>query len=177
MGALVFSKSLILKAQILGGGQEQGLRCGTENMQGIVGFGRAAELATHELNERIEQLSQMGDYLLKQLKSALPQAAIFGERAERLPNTLFFAVPGIEGASLIMALDTQGYALSSGASCGSTKKTPSRVLEAMGIDSELAAGAVRISLGKMSSRAGIDALIEALRTQVAAMSQMAAVGW
>lgn len=76
-----------------------------------------------------------------------------------------------------MALDGQGFALSSGASCGSAKKSPSPVLQAMGIDSELAAGAVRISLGKMSSRKGIDALIGALQTQVTAMSQMAAVGW
>jgi len=177
VGALIFSKSLILNAQILGGGQEQALRCGTENMPGIVGFGKAAELTAHELNERAELLNQLGDYLLKQLKSALPQARIFGEGAKRLPNTIFLAVPGIEGSSLIMALDDQGFALSSGSSCGSAKKTPSRVLEAMGIDSELAAGAVRISLGKMSSRAGIDALVDALRAQVSAMGQMAAVGW
>jgi len=177
IGALVFSKSLILKAQILGGGQEQGLRCGTENMPGIVGFGEAAEIMHRELDERIEQLTELGEYLHKQLKSALPQATIFGEGAERLANTLFFAVPAIEGGSLIMALDTQGYSLSSGASCGSSKKTPSPVLQAMGIDSELAAGAVRISLGRMSSRTGIDALIDALRTQVSVMSQMAAVGW
>ncbi|MCW8826346.1 MAG: aminotransferase class V-fold PLP-dependent enzyme, partial [Gammaproteobacteria bacterium] len=98
-------------------------------------------------------------------------------KAERLPNTLFFAVPGIEGSSLIMALDNRGFALSSGASCGSAKKAPSPVLQAMGIDNELATGAVRISLGKMSSRKGIDALIGALQTQVTAMGQMAAVGW
>ncbi len=177
VGALIFSRSLILKAQIQGGGQEQGLRCGTENMPGIVGFGEAAEMMTRELDQRTQQLTELGEYLQPQLTSELPQATIFAEEAERLPNTLFFAVPGIEGSSLIMALDSQGYSLSSGASCGSTKKAPSSVLRAMGVDSELAAGAVRISLGKMSSRPGIDALIEALRTQVAAMGQMAAVGW
>ncbi|NOR52339.1 MAG: aminotransferase class V-fold PLP-dependent enzyme [Gammaproteobacteria bacterium] len=177
VGALIFSRSLILKAQILGGGQEQGLRCGTENMPGIVGFGAAAETMAQELDQRIAQLTELGEYLQKLLKSELPQATIFGEGAERLPNTLFFAVPGFEGSSLIMGLDSQGYSLSSGASCGSTKKAPSQVLRAMGVDSELAFGAVRISLGKMSSRSGIDALIEALRTQVTVMGQMAAVGW
>lgn len=177
VGALIFSKSLLLKAQIEGGGQEQGLRCGTENMSGIVGFGAAAEIMTRELKRRIEQLTELGKYLQQQLKSALPEATIFGEEAERLPNTQFFAVPGIEGSSLIMALDSQGFALSGGASCGSTKKAPSPVLQAMGVDSDLAAGAVRISLGRMSSRTGIDALIAALRTQITAMGQMAAVGW
>lgn len=177
VGALIFSKSLILKTQIQGGGQEQGLRCGTENMSGVVGFGAAAEMMSHELELRIEQLTELGQYLQQRLRSALPEATIFGEEAKRLPNTLFFAVPGIEGSSLIMALDGQGFALSSGASCGSTKKAPSPVLQAMGVDSELAAGAVRISLGRMSSRTGIDALVEALRTQITAMGQMAAVGW
>jgi cysteine desulfurase len=177
VGALIFSRNLLLRAQIRGGGQEQDLRCGTENMPGIVGFGKAAELIVKDRHNGPEQLQQLGEYLLKQLKEALPQATIFGEEAERLPNTLFFALPGIEGATLIMALDGQGFALSSGSSCGSSKKAPSRVLEAMGIDSELAAGAVRISLGKMSSRKGIDALIDALRTQVSAVGQMAAVGW
>lgn len=177
VGALIYSKSLILKGQIQGGGQEHTLRCGTENMPGIVGFGKAAELLSSELESRLDKLSELGEYLQVELKRALPQAVIFSEGAERLSNTLFFAVPGIEGSSLIMALDGQGFALSSGASCGSTKKTPSPVLQAMGIDSELAAGAVRISLGKMSSRKGIDALISALQTQVTAMSQMAAVGW
>ena len=177
VGALIFSKSLILKAQIQGGGQEQGLRCGSENMPAIVGFGKAAELMSSELEQRTEQLAELGQYLQHRLKRGLPQATIFGEGAERLPNTIFFAVPGFEGSSLIMALDSQGFSLSSGASCGSTKKAPSQVLMAMGIDSELASGAIRISLGRMSSRAGIDALVDALRAQVAAMSQMAAVGW
>lgn len=177
VGALIYSKSLILKGQIQGGGQEQTLRCGTENMPGIVGFGKAAELINSEFESWLERLSELGEYLQTELKRALPQAVIFSDGAERLPNTLFFAVPGIEGSSLIMALDGQGFALSSGASCGSAKKSPSPVLQAMGIDSELAAGAVRISLGKMSSRKGIDALIGALQTQVTAMSQMAAVGW
>jgi len=177
VGALIFSKSLLLKAQIVGGGQEQGLRCGTENVPGIVGFGTAAEIMTRELKQYIEQLTELGEYLQRQLRGSLPEAIIFGEEAERLANTQFFAVPGIEGSSLIMALDSQGFALSGGASCGSIKKAPSPVLQAMGVDSELAAGAVRISLGRMSSRTGIDALIAALRTQISAMGRMAAVGW
>lgn len=173
-GALVVDKALDIKALLDGGGQERGLRCGTENVAAIVGFGKAAELARLELAPRRIQLTQQRIWLEQQLTSQLPEAVIFSAEAERLPNTVFLSVPGLDGETLIMALDREGVAVSSGSACGSSHNEPSPVLKAMGVAEELAQGAIRISLGKDTTQQDLDKLMQTLCTQVQALRGMAA---
>ena len=174
VGALIVDRSLELLPLIDGGGQEQGRRGGTENLAAIVGFGMAADLARLELQARRLQLLQLREQLERQLARYLPQAVCFATEAERLPNTLFMAIPGLDGETLIMALDREGIAVSSGSACGSSHSEPSPVLKAMGVSDELAQGAIRISLGKDTRSEDIDTLLQGLSTQVRALQGLAA---
>ncbi len=149
-------------ALIIGGGQERGARAGTENVLGIAGFGAAAKAAMANIAaERAHQLS-----LRERLEAGLrahspPGLVVFGARAERLPNTTLFAVPGMKAETAVIALDLAGVAVSSGAACSSGKVQLSHVLAAMGVPAGLARGAVRVSLGWSTSEAEVDAFIQA----------------
>ena len=145
-GALVLDKRIELKPLISGGGHEQGLRSGTENVPGIVGFGAACELARSRMRDLAPRLIAMRDRLERGLYGM--GAVIFGVRAPRIPNTSYFAFAGIEGETLVIELDKAGFAVASGAACSSTSTEPSATLLAMGVVPELARGAVRFSLGK-----------------------------
>lgn len=144
-GALVVDKRVELAPQILGGGHERGLRSGTENVPAIVGFGLACELAHARRESRRRQLSS----LRKRIELGLRDlgATLFGAGAERLPNTIYFALPEIDGETLVGKLDRAGFACASGAACSSANPEPSHVLLAMGVKPGLARGAVRVSLG------------------------------
>jgi cysteine desulfurase len=144
-GALVLDKRVEVDAQISGGGQERGLRSGTENVAAIVGFGLACEIALERLAEGAARLAA----LRAQLERGLNQlgATIFGQEARRLANTSYFALPDIDGETLVAKLDRAGFAAASGSACSSASPEPSHVLRAMGIAPELAGGAVRVSLG------------------------------
>lgn len=152
-GALVLDKRLDLRPLIAGGGHERGLRSGTENVAAIVGFGRACELLAVRREQDTEELLAMRN----QLEQGLAQmgAVIFARSAERLPNTVCFALPDIDGETLVGKLDRAGYAVASGAACSSAQPEPSHVLRALGVADELARGAVRISLGSDNSAAQI----------------------
>ncbi|ADE15038.1 Cysteine desulfurase [Nitrosococcus halophilus Nc 4] len=171
IGALVVDSSLDLAPLLQGGGQEKGRRSGTENVAAIVGFGKAAELASAELHHRAQEWSQWREYLEQALRQ-LPEVVIFGEMAERLPNTVFFAVPGIEGETLLMALDKAGIGVSSGSACGSGSHQPSHVLLAMGIAPELAQGAIRVSFGAGNNWSQIDELVAVLKSQIDQLQRM-----
>ena len=145
-GALVFEKGIEIKPVFLGGGQEQELRAGTENVAAIVGFGKAAELAKAELAKRSEQLLALRE-LLEEGLTTIPGLTIFARQADRLPNTVQFGIPGIDGEMLLMKLDQKGIAVSSGSACASGGSIPSPVLIAMGVEAGLAKSAIRISLG------------------------------
>lgn len=173
VGALLWDKSVDMEPLLHGGGQEKGLRGGTENLASIIGFGVAAELAQSELAQRAQHALTLRRRLEQGLAQRVGEAVIFGAGAERLPNTVFLALPGIEGESLLLELDRQGLAVSSGAACGSGYSEPSHVLRAMGVDIELAHCAVRISLGAGNTAGDVDALIDALQAQAACMQRMA----
>ena len=175
VGALILDKALEFTPMLVGGGQERGRRAGTENVAGIVGFGVAAELAAQELEDRSARLRKLRDYLESRL-AELPGVVVFGQGAERLPNTVQLALPGIEGEALLMQLDREGIAVSSGSACSSGSREPSHVLMAMGIEETLARGAIRVSLGRHNSMADIDRLIEVLRRQQA-WARQAAAAW
>lgn len=174
VGALIVDKAVDMEPLLHGGGQERGRRGGTENLAAIVGFGKAAELAYVELAARRRHLEDLRRRFEERLARDLPQAVIFAREAERLPNTVFMAVPGLEGQTLIMALDQQGIAVSSGSACGSEHTEPSSVLKAMGVDNELALGAIRISLGKDNTEGDIDTLTGVLVSQVKQLQRLAA---
>lgn len=177
VGALVVDKSVFLEPLLHGGGQERGRRGGTENLPAIVGFGKAAELAVSELQARREHLRRLRERFEAGLAQRIPQAVVFGTGAERLPNTVFFAVPGIEGGTLILALDREGIAVSSGSACGSSDDEPSPVLQAMGVPADLARCAVRVSFGTGNSESDVDALLGVLAAQVVMLQKMASSVW
>lgn len=176
VGALIVDRSLDVQPWLVGGGQESGRRSGTENVAAIVGFGAAAELAAREWQARCAQSLELRHYLEQRL-AAHTEVQVFGADAERLPNTVFFAVPGIDGETLLMEFDRAGIAVSSGSACDSRKLGPSHVLLAMGVSTEVARCSVRVSLGRDNTRADIDALMAVLEQQLQRLRTMSALSW
>jgi cysteine desulfurase len=160
VGALVIRSGTTVGAVMQGGGQERGIRPGTENVAGIVGFGVAASLATAELGT-FAKLAAWRDELERRLISVDPAARAFGAEVPRLANTLCVSMPGVKAETQVMALDLAGVAVSAGSACSSGKVQRSHVLEAMGVDPETAESAIRISLGRTTIEADLDRLVEA----------------
>ncbi len=163
VGALIADRSAPIEPLLHGGGQEQGRRGGTENVAGIVGFGKAAELALNELEHRNNQSLMLRRQLEAGLQS-LPGVTLFAAHEQRLPNTAQFSVPGFDGESLVMHLDRLGFAVSSGSACASSGNQPSPVLLAMGVDEDTARGAIRISFGRGNTSEEVNQFIEALKS-------------
>lgn len=170
--ALVLDKRVDVEPQIAGGGHERGLRSGTENVAAIVGFGAACELLEKRLAAVRSQLA-----LRNQLEQGLRAigATLFGEAAERLPNTVYFAWPEFDGETLVGRLDRAGFALASGAACSSANPEPSHVLRAMGIAPELARGAVRVSLGYANTAAQVAEFLTTLQRTVCQLQRLTAM--
>lgn len=158
--ALIMDKRLLLKPLIYGGGHENGLRSGTENVPAIVGFGVACGLIKSRVTENAARIAAMRVRLEQGLVEM--GAVIFGLGASRLPNTCYFALPGIEGDTLVVRLDKAGFAVASGAACSSVNPGQSHVLEAMGVESMLARCAVRVSLGSNNSPVQVENFLKAL---------------
>jgi len=161
VGALLVKAGVELAPLLHGGGQERGLRGGTENVAAIVGFGAAAELAQQELQARDAHLLALRERLIAGLH-VLPGVSIFGEQSPRLSNTVQFGLKGWEGEALLMALDRKGIAVSSGSACSSGKGEPSHVLLSMGLPRDVAYGAIRVSLGQGNTAAEIDRFLAVL---------------
>ena len=172
-GALVLDKRVDIQPLLYGGGQEKGLRSGTENIAATVGFGAACTLAINGLGHYVSHTSA----LRQTLESGLMKigAAIFAEHSHRIPNTSFFAFPNIEGETLVTALDKAGFAVASGSACSSDSTEPSHVLRAMGIETDLARGAVRVSLGVNNTLAQIEAFLLTLQSEVKRLSDLTAI--
>ncbi|HEX3499086.1 MAG TPA: cysteine desulfurase family protein [Stellaceae bacterium] len=163
VGALVVAADATLTPLQAGGGQERGRRAGTENVPGIVGFGRACTLAAEGL-AAYGRLADLRDHAERQLLALAPAARVFGALSPRLANTLCITMPGVPAATQVMALDLAGVMVSAGAACSSGKVRPSHVLRAMGATPDEAASAIRISLGWDSDDADIEHLVEAWST-------------
>ncbi len=151
-GALVVRDGLALEPLVHGGGQELRRRAGTENLVAIAGFGAVAQIKPNTVNG-----------LRDRLESSLEDVVIFGATAERLPNTTCFAVPGLDAETLLMSLDLEGLAVSSGSACSSGKVAKSHVLAAMGVAPEISKAAIRVSLGWDTTEHHIDRFIAAWR--------------
>jgi cysteine desulfurase len=171
--ALILDKRIELEPLIAGGGHERGLRSGTENVAAIVGFGVACQLAV----ERRAALAVQLNRLRTQLEQGLVALGgrLFGQSAERLPNTVYFAFAGVDGETLVGQLDRAGYAVASGAACSSANPEPSHVLRAMGVDDELARGAVRVSLGRGNSEEQVAGFLATLRSTVERLQRLTAM--
>jgi cysteine desulfurase len=163
IGALVRrDEALHLAAPLIrGGGQERGLRGGTENVAGIAGFGAAAAASARALAADSSRLTALRARLEAGLRAVTPEAIVFGAEAERVPNTTLFAVPGVKAETAVMALDLDGMAVSSGAACSSGKVQASHVLAAMGVSPDLARGGLRVSLGWTTTESDVDRFLEA----------------
>ena len=171
--ALVVDKRLQLRPLIHGGGHEQGLRSGTENVPAIVGFGAACELAAGRMQEIAGRQIAMRERLEQGLNEL--GAVIFGEDAPRIPNTSYFALKGVVGETLVIELDKAGYAVAPGAACSSANPEPSATLTAMGVDPEFARGAVRLSLGVANTTPQVVEFLRVLSATVTRLRRMAAV--
>ena len=172
-GALIVDKRVELEPLIAGGGHERGLRSGTENVAAIVGFGVACELTISRLSGYVSNAAA----LRERLEAGLLQlgARFFGARAPRLANTAYFAFEGIEGETLVAQLDRAGFAVASGAACSSANPEPSHVLRAMGVEPQLARGAVRISLGASSKQDEVDNFVVTVQETVSKLRGLAAI--
>jgi len=172
-GALVLDKRIDIQPLLHGGGQEKGLRSGTENVAAIVGFGAACELAVKDL----PAFDMHTENLRKHLETGLSKlnAVIFGHNGLRIPNTSFFAFPNMDGETLVMALDRKGFAVASGSACSSDSDKPSHVLLAMGVDEDLARGAIRVSFGATNTLEQVQHFLTALEGELTRLKNLAAI--
>ena len=162
VGALIRNAGLHLEdALARGGGQERGLRAGTENVPGIAGFGAAAAEMSGQSDAEVAHAKRLRTMLETGLRRVTPDVVIFGEDTERLPNTTCFSHPGLLAETAVIGFDLAGVAVSSGSACSSGKVQPSHVLAAMGVDPALARGAIRVSTGCSTKDADIDRFLSA----------------
>ena len=173
VGALILAdEGLHLADPLLkGGGQEGGRRAGTENVLGIAGFGAAAQAARASLPDDGVRMAAGRDRLEARVREIAPETVIFGADAPRLPNTTLLAMPGIRAETALITLDLEGVAVSSGSACSSGKVAPSHVLAAMGVPPELALGAIRVSLGPITTDDEIEMFLKAWTKRVIGLSR------
>ena len=162
VGALYVKKGTRLEPIIHGGGHEKGLRSSTENIPGIVGLGKAAELAKARMSEDTTHLTNLCDRLIKATLSNIEESYLNGHPTKRLPNNAHFRFTGIEGEALILNLDERGIAASTGSACSSKKLLPSHVLMAIGLDEVQAHGSLRLTLGRENTKEDIEYVLEVL---------------
>ena len=173
IAALIINKKIDLFPYMQGGGQEKGLRSGTENIAAIIGFGKACERSSQNRVIFTEKINLLKSILEKNLVDL--GAIIFCEKSHRLSNTTFFSFKNIDGSTLLTALDRKGFAIASGSACSSKSEEPSHVLLSMGVDLDLAQGALRVSLGVESNENEINDFIDTLKDEVSRLKQLTAV--
>ncbi|HQQ40660.1 MAG TPA: cysteine desulfurase NifS [Clostridia bacterium] len=162
VGALYIKKGVRVPALIIGGGQEKKRRAGTENVPGIVGMGRALELAVEHMEANALRVGALRDKLMKAIPAAIPEVKLNGHPTKRLPNNVNFSIRYIEGESILLMLDINGIAASSGSACTSGSLDPSHVLLAMGLPHEIAHGSLRLTLSEFTTEQEIDYVLDLL---------------
>lgn len=172
IGFLYIRKGLKLRSFIHGGAQERKRRAGTENVPGIVGFGKAVSLAAASMEERRKQETEVRDYLIQKIETGIPYCRLNGHRSERLPNNVNFSFQFVEGESLLIMLDMEGICASSGSACTSGSLDPSHVLLAIGLPHEIAHGSLRLTLSEDISKEDADYVVEKLTAIVEKLRSM-----
>lgn len=162
VGALYMKKGVRLPAYVMGGAQERNRRAGTENVAGIVGLGAAIELATENLAESAARMTKLRDKLIAGIAARIPEVKLNGHPTLRLPNNVNYSIKYIEGESILLMLDMNGIAASSGSACTSGSLDPSHVLLALGLTHEVAHGSVRLTLSDETTEEDIDYVLEVL---------------
>ncbi len=163
VGCLYVRKGLELEPLLFGGGQENGGRSGTENVPGIVGFGKAAELSGRTLGQRMRRQKQMRDWFMGRVTTEIPIAKINGHPVQRLSNNIHFSFPGYPAGEILEQLDRAGICASSGSACASHSGEPSHVLTAIGLDDACISGAIRMTIGKDTTREELQYTLEVLK--------------
>ena len=172
VGCLYIRSGLKLRSFIHGGAQERSRRAGTENIPGIVGFGKALERAVRIMPEKIKKETELRDYLIKQIYEKIPYCRLNGDRSRRLPGNVNFSFQFVEGESLLIMLDMKGICGSSGSACTSGALDPSHVLLALGLSHELAHGSLRLTLSEENTREEMDTVVEAIAEIVGKLRAM-----
>ena len=163
VGALYIKKGISIDPVILGGGQENGLRSGTENVANIVGFGKACEIAKITMDEKISYVKKLRDHLIERVLSEIPEVTLNGHTEFRLPNNVHFTFLGVNGEDLIIKLDEFGIAASTGSACSVNTQKASHVLEAMGFSLEQITGSLRLTIGIFNNMQEIEQTVDALK--------------
>ena len=175
VGCLVVRSGVRLEPFILGGGHERNRRAGTENVAGIAGLAKAVSIAQRDLEKNVAQLTLLRDRLLEGVLDRIPAAEITGHPAKRLPHHASFLFQAVEGESLLLQLDMEGIAASSGSACTSGSLEPSHVILALGYPRERALGSLRLSVGKDNTQADVELVLERLPDMVARLRAMAPI--
>jgi cysteine desulfurase len=165
-GALYVRRGIRFEKFMEGGQQEKGRRAGTLNVPGIVGLGKATDLARATMSEEGARLTELRDYLMAQLESRIPGVRINGSRTQRLPNNVSICVEGVEGEPMLLALDAAGICAAAGSACSSGSTEPSHVLKAIGVPRESARGALRLTLGRTTTYEALDYTVQTLASVV-----------
>jgi len=176
IGALYVRKGSRIQSITEGGGHERGMRSGTENVAGIVGLGRAADLAREIMHEEMERLTRLRDSLAELVLGRVEKAWINGSMTRRLPSNLNFGFEYVEGESLLLYLDSKGIAVSTGSACSSHKLEPSHVLLALGLKPEQCHGSLRITMGRSNSKDDVDYVAECIAEAVERFRGISALG-
>ncbi|MCI8417200.1 MAG: cysteine desulfurase NifS [Lachnospiraceae bacterium] len=172
IGFLYIRTGLKLRSFVHGGAQERKRRAGTENVPGIVGYGKAVERALRTMKERTDRERELRDYLIQRVLTEVPFVRLNGHRTNRLPNNANFSFQFVEGESLLIMLDMEGICASSGSACTSGSLDPSHVLLAIGLPHEIAHGSLRLTLGEETTREELDLVIEAIKKIVQKLRDM-----
>lgn len=175
-GALYIRKGVRIPSFIHGGAQENGRRAGTENIPGIVGFGKAAELAKDTLGSHIAHCSELRDYLADKILKDIPYVIINGGMKDRHPGNLNVTFQYIEGESILLQLDACGICVSTGSACSSKSLKPSHVLTALGVGDELVHGTIRFTVGDFTTKDDIDYTVECLKKVVMWLRDLSPLG-
>ena len=162
IGALYLKNGIEFEKFMDGGHQEKNKRAGTENVAGIVGLGKACELAQIHLKDHMQHLKQLRDYFIAQVEDKIEGAVLNGSKENRLPGNANFSFSGIDGEALLLNLDAKGICASAGSACTSGSSSPSHVLSSIGLSNELAHGSLRVTFGEDNTKEDVDYLIEHL---------------
>lgn len=172
IGIMYIRKGVKIRSFIHGGAQERQRRAGTHNVPGIVGFGKAAELAFNSMEQRISYETELRDYLIERVLREIPYTRLNGDRENRLPNNVSFCFRFIEGESMLILLDQKGICGSSGSACTSGSLDPSHVLLAIGLPHEIAHGSLRLTLSEKNTREEIDYTVDELKKIIERLRSM-----
>ena len=172
IGFLYIRKGVKIKSFIHGGAQERKRRAGTENVPGIVGLGKAVEIAVATMDERIKTETELRDYMISRISAEIPYARLNGDKVRRLPNNVNFSFQFVEGESMLIMLDMAGVCASSGSACTSGSLEPSHVLLAIGLPHEIAHGSLRLTLGYETTKEDVDYVVDEIKKIVERLRNM-----